>query len=170
MLAFASEIPVERGGAAGRTIGYCLHAAAELGRFFEREDRQKSGSLATRKRSSAKVCRRSSKTEAGSRKKRKIAQRKFGSARLCSRTEGSPGVNGALRKAGQMMSTTLTKLDLDQLCVATMSYRRNPASPFGASQDTHGHVTDDVLPVFYSLHLAGLAGAQERRDGNCCAF
>ena len=95
MLALASEIPVERGGAAGRTIGYCLHAAAELGRFLGREDRQKSGSLATRKRSSAKVCRRSSKTEAGSRKKRKIAQRKFGSAKLCSRTEGSPGANNA---------------------------------------------------------------------------
>ena len=75
MLALASEIPVERGGAAGRTIGYCLHAAAELGRFLGREDRQKSGSLASRKPSPAKVCRRSSKTETGSRKKQKSAQR-----------------------------------------------------------------------------------------------
>ena len=75
MLAFASEIHVERGGAAGRTLGYCLHAAAELGRFFEGEDRQKNGSLASCKRSPAKVCRRSSKTETGSRKKRKIEQR-----------------------------------------------------------------------------------------------
>ena len=75
MLAFASEIHVERGGAAGRTLGYCLHAAAELGRFLEGEDRQKNGSLASRKRRKAKVYRRSSKTETGSRKKRKIEQR-----------------------------------------------------------------------------------------------
>ena len=47
-----------------------------------------------------------------------------------------------------MMSTTLTKWDLDQLCVATMSYRRNQASQFGPSRDTRGHVTDDVPPVF----------------------
>ena len=75
MLAFASEVHVERGGAAGRALGYCLQAAAELGRFFEREDRQKNGSSASSKPSPAKVCRRSSKTETGSRKKRKSAQR-----------------------------------------------------------------------------------------------
>jgi hypothetical protein len=73
MLAFATEINVERGGAAGRTLGYCLQAAAELGRFFEREHRQKDGLSAGSKPSPAKVCRRSSKTETGSRKKRKSA-------------------------------------------------------------------------------------------------
>lgn len=46
------------------------------------------------------------------------------------------------------MSTTLNKLEFDQICVATMSYRRNRASQFGPSRDTHGHVTDDVLAVF----------------------
>jgi hypothetical protein len=51
-----------------------------------------------------------------------------------------------------MMLTTLTKLDLDQLSVATMSYRRNPAGQFEPSRDTRGHVTDDVLPVF--LHYS----------------
>jgi hypothetical protein len=50
-----------------------------------------------------------------------------------------------------MMSTTLTKLDLDQLCVATTSHGRNRANQFGPSRDTPGHVTDDVLPVF--IHL-----------------
>jgi len=75
MLAFATEIHVERGGAAGRTLGYCLQAASELGRFFEREDRQKNGLSASSKPGRAKVCRRSSKTETGSRKKRKSAQR-----------------------------------------------------------------------------------------------
>jgi hypothetical protein len=75
MLAFASEIHVERGGAAGRALGYCIQAAAELGRFFEREDRQKNGSSASSKRSPAKVGRRSSKTETGNRKKRESAQR-----------------------------------------------------------------------------------------------
>jgi hypothetical protein len=74
MLAFATEIHVERGGAAGRALGYCLQAAAELGRFFEREDRQKNDSSASSKPSPAKVCRRSS-TETGSRKKRKSTQR-----------------------------------------------------------------------------------------------
>lgn len=73
MLAFASEIHVERGGPAGRTLGYCLQAAAELARFFEREDHQKNGSSASSKRSPAKVFRRSSKRETGSRKKRKSA-------------------------------------------------------------------------------------------------
>jgi len=49
MLAFATEIHVERGGAVGRALRYCLQAAAELGRFFEREDRQKNDSSASSK-------------------------------------------------------------------------------------------------------------------------
>jgi len=69
MPAFASEMHVERGGAGGRTLGYYLQAAAELGRFFERPAREKSPSAASRKRDRTKVCRRSSKTEAESQKK-----------------------------------------------------------------------------------------------------
>jgi len=70
---FTSEMHVERGGAGGRTLGYCLQAAAELERFFERPERQKDRSPASSKRPRTNVCRRSSKTEAGSRKKRKAA-------------------------------------------------------------------------------------------------
>ena len=75
MLAFASEIHVERGGPAGRALGYCLQAAAELERFSEGENRQKNGSPVSSKRGPANVCRQSSKTETGSRKKRKSARR-----------------------------------------------------------------------------------------------
>ena len=73
MPAFASEMHVERGGAGGRTLGYCLQAAAELGRFFERPQQEKSASAAGSKRDRTKGCRRSSKTEARSRKKREAA-------------------------------------------------------------------------------------------------
>ena len=55
-----AEVHVERGGPAGRTLGYCLQAAAELRRFFEPEGRQRSDSSASRNRGAAKVCRRSS--------------------------------------------------------------------------------------------------------------
>ena len=72
MPAFASEMHVERGGARGRTLAYCLQAAAELGRFFERpEERQQDGSPASRKMARTKVCRRSSKTEEGNRRNEK---------------------------------------------------------------------------------------------------
>ena len=66
---FASEMHVERGGAGGRTLGYCLQAAAELGRFFEPPEQEKSASAPGSKTDRTKVCRRSSKTEAESRKK-----------------------------------------------------------------------------------------------------
>jgi len=73
MPVFASEMHVECGGAGGRTFGCCLQAAAELGRFFERSERQKDGSPASSKKRRTNVYRRSSKTEAGSRKKREAA-------------------------------------------------------------------------------------------------
>ena len=63
MPAFTTEMHVERGGPAGRNLGYCLQAAAELGRFFERADRQRSGSSAGSERSRAKIRRRSWKRE-----------------------------------------------------------------------------------------------------------
>ena len=69
-----------------------------------------------------------------------------------------------------MMSTTLTRLDLDQLSIDTMSHRRNRASQFGPSRDTHGHVHRRCSTCFHSLYLAGLAGAQEKSDGNRCTF
>ena len=61
MPAIASEMHVERGGTGGRTLGYWLQAAAELGRFFERPGREKSASAASGKRDRTKVCRRISK-------------------------------------------------------------------------------------------------------------
>jgi hypothetical protein len=76
--AIGNEIYIERGGAGGRAIDYCLQAAAELGRLLARERHAKEEWkkwIVRQREVGGQSCRRSSKVETETRKKLQRARR-----------------------------------------------------------------------------------------------